>query len=93
MNTYPANSTTRASGADLAKLYAIVLGVILTVLGILGFIPAIAPNGYLFTILAVDPVHNFFHLATGLAGLGVALAVVGLYRESTRVSSASSMAS
>ena len=71
--------TTRASGADLAKLYALVLGVVLTLVGILGFIPALAPDGNLLGIFAINPVHNFVHLISGLTGLGVALTIGGLY--------------
>jgi hypothetical protein len=75
MSTYRAGPTDRAGGADLAKRYALVAGVILTVIGILGFIPALAPNGDLFGLFAIDPVHNLVHLVSGLTGIGVALAM------------------
>lgn len=51
--------------------WAIWFGLIMLIAGILGFIPALAPNGLLFGIFAVDALHNIVHLATGIVALVV----------------------
>lgn len=48
-------------------------GIILILLGILGFVPGITTNGYLFGIFHVNLVHNLIHLATGVIALFVAM--------------------
>lgn len=48
---------------------AIWFGWVMLAVGILGFIPAVAPNGYLLGIFEVGVVHNAVHLATGIAAL------------------------
>lgn len=45
--------------------YAKVIGVILLLVGILGFIPGIAPHGMLFNMFMVDGMHNVVHLVSG----------------------------
>jgi len=60
-------------------MYAVALGAVLTLVGILGFIPALAPNGNLLGIFAIDPVHNIVHLLSGIVGLAVAYAANGAY--------------
>lgn len=64
---------------NLAKLYATVLGAVLTVVGILGFVPALAPGGNLLGIFAIDPLHNIIHILSGVVGLAVAFAARGAY--------------
>jgi len=54
---------------NLAKLYAQVLGAVLLLVGILGFVGVLAPDGRLLGIFAIDPIHNVIHLVSGLAGL------------------------
>lgn len=56
---------------------AIVYGSVFTALGLLGFIPALAPTtqdgmGMLFGLFMVDGLHNFIHLTSGLVGLAAA---------------------
>jgi hypothetical protein len=46
-------------------LYAIAL----ITFGVLGFIPAASPGGYLLGIFKIDTVHNFIHLFSGIAFL------------------------
>jgi len=46
-----------------------VFGVAFLVAGILGFIPALTPNGMLLGALHVDAVHNIVHIATGIWAL------------------------
>lgn len=64
---------------NLAKLYATVLGAVLTLVGILGFVPALAPGGNLLGIFAIDPLHNVIHLLSGIVGLAVAFTAKGAY--------------
>lgn len=64
---------------NLAKLYATVLGAVLTVVGILGFVPALAPGGNLLGIFAIDPLHNIIHILSGVVGLAVAFSARGAY--------------
>lgn len=53
----------------MLKLLAILFGLIMIVIGILGFLPDFTPNGNLFGIFSVNPMHNMVHLVTGLAAL------------------------
>lgn len=55
----------------------IVFGVVFLALGVLGFIPAIAPNGMLLGLFHVNVVHNIIHLVTGAAALLVAYSNCG----------------
>jgi hypothetical protein len=64
---------------NIAKMYAQVLGAVLTLVGILGFIPALAPNGNLLGIFAIDPLHNVIHLLSGIVGLATGFAAGGAY--------------
>ena len=45
-------------------------GIVLTLVGILGFVPGIASGGLLLGIFMVDPLHNIVHLLSGLLALG-----------------------
>lgn len=53
----------------MLKLLAILFGLIMIVVGILGFLPDFTPNGELFGIFQVNPMHNVVHLLTGLVAL------------------------
>ena len=73
---------------NLAKLYAQVFGIVLTIVGIISFLPAIqspapgyVPAGsYLVLgLFAVNPLHNVIHLLTGLIGLYAGFAAGGRY--------------
>ncbi len=44
-------------------------GVIFIVIGILGFIPGVTPNGHILGIFHVDAVHNVVHLLSGIIAL------------------------
>ncbi|MBV9159891.1 MAG: DUF4383 domain-containing protein [Candidatus Kaiserbacteria bacterium] len=67
----------------MAKKLAWAFGIILTVVGILGFIPGVtSADGLLLGIFQVDAIHNIIHLATGIVAILVALgsgAYVNLY--------------
>ena len=51
--------------------YAKVIGLIFLAIGILGYIPGVAPNGMLFGIFMINSVHNIVHLVSGLLFLAV----------------------
>ena len=53
---------------------AIVLGLALAAAGVAGFVPALAPEGLLFGVFAVDAARNGLHLATGVFGIGMGIA-------------------
>jgi preprotein translocase subunit Sss1 len=46
--------------------FAKILGVVLIVIGALGFVPGLARDGLLFGIFRIDPFHNLIHLVTGI---------------------------
>ena len=46
-----------------------VWGFIFLIVGVLGFVPAAAPNGHLLGIFDVNGPHNFVHLLTGVAAI------------------------
>ena len=55
----------------MAKTFALVLGVVTLLIGILGYVMN-PSGGLLLGIFAVDPPHNLIHLVTGIAGLAAA---------------------
>lgn len=57
------------------KRWATPFGALLLVAGVLGFIPALCPDGKLLGLFAVDAMHNLFHVATGV--LGIAMGIAG----------------
>ncbi|HEV8194887.1 MAG TPA: DUF4383 domain-containing protein [Ktedonobacterales bacterium] len=80
MNTNPSQSSPYSGPppeeeavitAPVARYYAIVVGLGLTVLGVLGMIPAFTSGNVLFGLLYVTPAANMTHLLSGLAGLAV----------------------
>lgn len=62
------------------KTVATIFGVIMLAVGVLGFVPALTPEGRLLGIFAVDGVHNVVHIATGLAAIAAAMASEGAAR-------------
>jgi len=56
----------------MSKTFALVVGILFTVLGILGFILVPHP-GMLFGVFAVNRTHDLIHLVVGLLGIGAAL--------------------
>jgi hypothetical protein len=51
----------------MAKIF----GIVLVVVGILGFVPGITNNGMLLGIFEVSALHNIIHLLTGIIALVV----------------------
>lgn len=50
-----------------------VFGVVLTLVGVLGFVPGITTDNLLLGIFHVDMLHNIVHVVTGLAALAAAM--------------------
>ncbi len=48
-----------------------IFGIVLVLIGILGFIPGVTSNGMLLGIFQVSAVHNIIHLLTGIIALMV----------------------
>lgn len=54
----------------MIKTLAWVFGIGFLAVGILGFVPALTPDGHLLGIFEVDPLHNVIHLLSGALALG-----------------------
>ena len=50
-----------------------VFGIVLLLVGILGFVPGITSNMLLLGIFMVDPMHNIVHLLTGIVAIAAAV--------------------
>ena len=61
----------------MAKTLALLFGVVFLLIGILGFVPAVAPNEMLLNIFHVNAAHNAVHLLTGIAALLCGMAGIG----------------
>jgi hypothetical protein len=53
----------------MLKTIAIVFGIIMFVVGVLGFVKEAAPGGMLLGIFHVNAEHNFVHILTGAASI------------------------
>src|SRR5437764_9962233 len=61
----------------MAKTLALLFGVVFLFSGILGFVPAVAPNEMLLNVFHVNAAHNAVHLLTGIVALLAGMAGVG----------------
>lgn len=52
----------------LSKI-AIIFGIIMLIVGVLGFVPDAAPHGYLLGLFHINPPHNLIHILTGAISL------------------------
>jgi hypothetical protein len=57
----------------MLKKLAVTFGVVFLAVGVLGFVPALAPDGHLLGIFHINTLHNIVHLASGAAALGAGL--------------------
>lgn len=51
------------------KSTAMWVGVVILVVGLVGFVPALVPNGLVLGLFQVDPMHNIVHVLTGALGV------------------------
>jgi hypothetical protein len=72
-----------AALTGLSVLYNRVAGVIYLVIGLLGFIPVLVPNGMLLGLVMINTADNFLHIV-----IGVVLAYVGFALSARRVATA-----
>jgi hypothetical protein len=61
----------------MAKTLALLFGIVFLLIGILGLVPAVAPNEMLLNIFHVNAAHNAVHLLTGIVALLAGMAGVG----------------
>ena len=61
----------------MLKTAALIFGGVFLLVGILGFVPAAAPDGMLLGIFHVNAAHNIVHLLSGAVALACGLAGVG----------------
>lgn len=58
--------------ANINRTFALVVGIIFTLVGLLGFIPALVPGGNELGIFAVNILHSIVHLLIGVLGIAAA---------------------
>ncbi len=68
---------------NIQRTFALVVGVVFILVGLLGFVPALVPGGALLGIFAVNILHSVVHLLIGI--LGVTAAYTGFSRLYNRV--------
>jgi hypothetical protein len=69
----------------MVKTMAVLFGVILLVVGILGFVPAVTKDQMLLGIFHVNPAHNCVHLLSGAVALFCGMTSVGAARNYFRI--------
>lgn len=60
----------------MLKKLAMIFGVVLLLIGVLGFVPGITSNGMLLGIFEVNLIHNIIHLASGAVALWASMTSV-----------------
>lgn len=58
------------------RMLSLLFGIGFLAAGILGFVPAVTPDGYLLGIFEVDSMHNLVHVVSGVIALIAASSVV-----------------
>lgn len=53
----------------MLKTIAIIFGIIMVIVGALGFVPEANPNGRLLGVFHVNLEHNLIHIATGIVSI------------------------
>lgn len=67
----------RLADTNWNKLVAQILGIVLVLVGVLGFIPALVSSDALLGIFPVNALHNVVHLVTGLVLVWAGFAMGG----------------
>ena len=62
------------------KTIAIIFGLVLLLVGILGFVPTMAPDGMLLGVFHVNAAHNAVHLLSGAIAVACGFASAGASR-------------
>lgn len=57
----------------MLKIMAAIFGIVMLIIGVLGFIPALFFDGKLIGLFDVNAIHNIIHLLTGAISLWVSL--------------------
>ncbi len=68
---------------NIQRTFALVIGIVFILVGLLGFVPALVPGGALLGIFEVNTLHSVVHLLIGV--FGVAAAYAGFPRIYNRV--------
>jgi hypothetical protein len=58
----------------MLKRIAVGFGIVFLLVGVLGFVPGVAPNEHLLGIFHVNPAHNMVHIVTGIGAIACGLA-------------------
>lgn len=74
-----------AMNKDANTMTAMILGAVLVLVGLLGFVPALTPDGLLLGIFGVNALHNVVHLLTGAVLLGAVYMQGGQYVRVTNI--------
>jgi len=69
----------------MTKALAILFGLILLVVGVLGFVPGITTNQMLLGVFHVNPAHNVVHLLSGAIALWAGFTSVGASKNYFRI--------
>ena len=69
----------------MVKTMAVLFGVILLVVGILGFVPAVTKDQMLLGIFHVNTIHNVVHLLSGAVALFCGMTSIGASRNYFRI--------
>lgn len=69
----------------MVKTMAVLFGVILLVIGVLGFVPGVTKSEMLLGIFHVNTVHNVVHLLSGAVALFCGMTSVGAARNYFRI--------
>jgi uncharacterized protein DUF4383 len=69
----------------MVKTMAVLFGVILLVVGVLGFVPGVTKDEMLLGIFHVNTIHNIVHLLSGAVALFCGMTSVGASRNYFRI--------
>ena len=70
-------STSNQGDIEMIKSAAVLFGIVFLLVGILGFVPGVAPDQMLFNIFHVNAAHNIVHIGSGIIFLIAAMGGAG----------------